>query len=107
MSLNVNSTRWSQYETFAIIELWGGHSYVNKNGKIRTTNPEWTRIGQEYNRRMARRRGAQYGPRSRRQCQTRIKRLLKEYQESEQQQQYFPYGQKIKEIEIKLRQTQR
>ena len=70
----VNSSRWTDAETMALLGLWRANYRLIK-GKKRNYQ-EWNMIAKEFNRRVAH---CSLGPRTGNQCKVRIKNLLAEY----------------------------
>lgn len=90
----INSSRWTDPETMALLSLWRANYRIIK-GKKRNYE-EWNMIAKEFNRRVAH---CSLGPRTGNQCKVRIKNLLAEYKRTKDQLPHsFPYHDQIKEI---------
>ena len=90
----VNSSRWTDPETMALLGLWRANYRIIK-GKKRNYQ-EWNMIAKEFNRRVAH---CSLGPRTGNQCKVRIKNLLAEYNRTKDQLPHsFPYHDILKEI---------
>ena len=90
----VNSSRWTDAETMALLGLWRANYRLIK-GKKRNYQ-EWNMIAKEFNRRVAH---CSLGPRTGNQCKVRIKNLLAEYNRTKDQLPHsFPYHDILKEI---------
>ena len=90
----VNSSRWTDTETMALLGLWRANYRLIK-GKKRNYQ-EWNMIAKEFNRRVAH---CSLGPRTGNQCKVRIKNLLAEYNRTKDQLPHsFPYHDILKEI---------
>lgn len=90
----INSSRWTDPETMALLSLWRANYRIIK-GKKRNYE-EWNMIAKEFNRRVAH---CSLGPRTGNQCKVRIKNLLAEYKRTKDQLPHsFPYHDLIKEI---------
>lgn len=90
----VNSSRWTDGETMALLGLWRANYRLIK-GKKRNYQ-EWNMIAKEFNRRVAH---CSLGPRTGNQCKVRIKNLLAEYNRTKDQLPHsFPYHDILKEI---------
>ena len=94
VSGTVNSSRWTDPETMALLGLWRANYRIIK-GKKRNYQ-EWNMIAKEFNRRVAH---CSLGPRTGNQCKVRIKNLLAEYNRTKDQLPHsFPYHDILKEI---------
>ncbi|PFX34656.1 uncharacterized protein LOC111322970 [Stylophora pistillata] len=90
----INSSRWTDPETMALLSLWRANYRIIK-GKKRNYE-EWNMIAKEFNRRVAH---CSLGPRTGNQCKVRIKNLLAEYKRTKDQLPHsFPYHDQVKEI---------
>ena len=90
----INSSRWTDPETMALLGLWRANYRIIK-GKKRNYQ-EWNMIAKEFNRRVAH---CSLGPRTGNQCKVRIKNLLAEYNRTKDQLPHsFPYHDILKEI---------
>lgn len=90
----INSSRWTDGETMALLGLWRANYRIIK-GKKRNYQ-EWNMIAKEFNRRVAH---CSLGPRTGNQCKIRIKNLLAEYNRTKDQLPHsFPYHDILKEI---------
>lgn len=90
----VNSSRWTDQETMALLGLWRANYRIIK-GKKRN-HQEWNMIAKEFNRRVAH---CSLGPRTGNQCKVRIKNLLAEYNRTKDQLPHsFAYHDILKEI---------
>ncbi|KAJ7385656.1 hypothetical protein OS493_013682 [Desmophyllum pertusum] len=90
----VNSSRWTDPETLALLGLWRANYRLIK-GKKRNYQ-EWNMIAKEFNRRVAH---CSLGPRTGNQCKVRIKNLLAEYNRTKDQLPHsFSYHDIVKEI---------